>query len=196
MATLILSIIIAVFFVIFERGRTNSRQIALIAALSAVAALGRIPFAGIPNVQPTTFIVIISGYVLGPHAGFMVGAVAAVVSNFFLGQGPWTPWQMMAWGLAGMSAGLINKAIPNINKSQLAVLCGLWGYLFGWLMNLWTWASYIYPHDFKSYLILGMASFWFDTLHAAGNVILAWILGKEFVIIISRFKQKMTVNYI
>ena len=72
-----------------------------------MAALGRVAFAALPNVKPTTDIVLISGYVLGGAPGFMVGAIAALASNLFFGQGPWTPWQMVAWGGVGLfGAGL------------------------------------------------------------------------------------------
>ena len=73
-------------------------MLALVATLAALAALGRIAFAPIPNVKPTTDIVLLAGYVLGGAPGFAVGAVAALASNLFFGQGPWTPWQMAAWG--------------------------------------------------------------------------------------------------
>ena len=82
-------------------------MIALVATLAAMAALGRVAFAALPNVKPTTDIVLIAGYVLGGAPGFMVGAVAALASNLFFGQGPWTPWQMVAWGGVGLfGAGL------------------------------------------------------------------------------------------
>ena len=194
--TAVVFISIILIFIVLERSRINPKQIAIISALSAVSALGRIPFAGIPNVQPTTFIVIISGYVLGIRAGFMVGATTVIVSNFFMGHGPWTVWQMLAWGTAGVSAGLLKWVFGNINKLQLTVFCALWGYFFGWLMNLWTWVEYIYPHDLSSYLGVCATSFMFDTLHAIGNTILAWMLGKEFISIISRFKQKTEITYL
>ena len=76
-------------------------MIALVATLAAFAALGRIAFAAVPNVKPTTDIVLISGYALGGGPGFAVGALAGLTSNFFFGQGPWTPWQMAAWGATG-----------------------------------------------------------------------------------------------
>lgn len=196
MGTLLVSAIIIIILISFERKKISSKEIALIAALSAVAGLGRIPFAGIPNVQPTTFIVIISGYVLGPQAGFMVGAVAAAASNFFLGQGPWTPWQMLVWGLAGVSGGIAARFMPNINRAQMVILCGVWGYFYGWIINLWFWTAYTYPHSLGSYLAACASSFAFDTLHAVGNVVLSWMLGKEFINIISRFKNKMMINYL
>ena len=91
----------------YERSHPSRGSSRWSATLAALAALGRIAFAPLPNVKPTTDIVLISGYALGGAPGFAVGAVAALASNFFFGQGPWTPWQMAAWGLIGVvGAGL------------------------------------------------------------------------------------------
>ncbi|HHY92024.1 MAG TPA: ECF transporter S component, partial [Firmicutes bacterium] len=100
LSLVILALALAVFAVLYER-RHESREVPVVAALAALAAAGRIPFAAIPNVQPTTYLVLLSGFVFGSVPGFTVGATAALASNIFLGQGPWTPWQMLAWGLAG-----------------------------------------------------------------------------------------------
>ncbi|MCK9906381.1 ECF transporter S component, partial [Frankia sp. Cpl3] len=121
------------------------------ATLGALAALARVPFASIPNVQPTTFLVMLSGYVFGMRVGFLVGGIAALFSNVFLGQGPWTLWQMLAWGLSGASAGLLRRLLERQKNGQLlattgkkwlfSVVCMLWGFLFGWIMNLWMFIS-------------------------------------------------------
>src|ERR687889_2563618 len=95
---IILGAALAAGFAWYERTHPTARVIALVATLAALAALGRIAFAALPNVKPTTDIVLISGYVLGGAPGFAVGAIAALASNLFFGQGPWTPWQMAAWG--------------------------------------------------------------------------------------------------
>ena len=106
---LIMFIIIIIMFIQFESRKITSKEISLVAVLSAVSAVSRIPFAAIPSVQPCTFIIMCTGYVFGPTAGFMVGATTALVSNIFLGQGPWTFFQMFAWGVIGASASLLNK---------------------------------------------------------------------------------------
>ena len=72
------------------------------AALAALAVAGRIALSPIPNVVPTTDITLIAGFALGGAPGFAVGALSGLVSNFWLGQGPWTPWQMAGWGMAGL----------------------------------------------------------------------------------------------
>src|ERR1700744_5222533 len=91
----------------YERPRPDARIVALVGTLAAFAALGRIAFAALPNVKPTSDIVLISGYALGGGPGFAIGAIGGLASNFFFGQGPWTPWQMAAWGATGVfGAGL------------------------------------------------------------------------------------------
>src|SRR4051794_41830776 len=97
----LLAVALGLGFTWYERTQPSARVLALIATLAALAALGRVAFAPIPSVKPTTDIVLLAGYVLGGAPGFAVGAVAALTSNVFFGQGPWTPWQMVAWGGAG-----------------------------------------------------------------------------------------------
>jgi energy-coupling factor transport system substrate-specific component len=104
-------------FAWYERRRPDARIVALVGTLAAFAALGRIAFAAVPNVKPTTDIVLISGYALGAGPGFAVGALAGLTSNFFFGQGPWTPWQMAAWGACGViGAGLAWATSPRMRR--------------------------------------------------------------------------------
>ncbi len=182
---------LALFYLGFERGGVSPREVALIAVLAAAAAVSRIPFAALPNVQPTTFMVIVSGFVFGPRAGFMVGSTAALVSNFFLGHGPWTPWQMFAWGMAGASAGSLKIICPGIGSGGMVVFCSIWGYLFGWIMNLWFWTAFVQPLNWQSFLAACAASFWLDTFHAAGNAAFCLFFGAGFAKILNRFRRKM-----
>src|SRR3954451_20111777 len=99
-----------VFFLFrFETRTVEPRELVLLAVLASIAAVGRIPFASLPSVQPTTFVIMMSGYVFGAESGFVIGAVAALASNMIMGQGPWTLWQMVAWGLVGLTAGLLRN---------------------------------------------------------------------------------------
>lgn len=102
---------LGVFFAAYESSAPRLRDIMPTVVLAALAAAGRILFAPIPDFKPVSAIAIIAGVVFGRKSGFMVGALAALASNFFFGQGPWTPWQMYAWGLVGYGAGLL-AAIP------------------------------------------------------------------------------------
>lgn len=98
---------IGVFFASYEASRPRLRDIMPTVVLAALAAAGRILFAPIPDFKPVSAIAIIAGVAFGRKSGFMVGALAALASNFFFGQGLWTPWQMYAWGLVGYGAGLL-----------------------------------------------------------------------------------------
>src|ERR671925_2432731 len=97
-------------FAWYERERPPARVLALVAAMAALAVVGRLAFAAIPNVKPTTDIVLLGGYALGAAPGFAVGAVTALVSNVFLSQGPWTPWQMAGWGAVGVAGAVLARA--------------------------------------------------------------------------------------
>lgn len=95
------------FVLMFERRKPQARELIVIAVLSALAVAGRAAFFMLPQFKPVAAIVIIAGISLGAEAGFLVGATAGFVSNFFFGQGPWTPWQMFSFGLIGFVAGLL-----------------------------------------------------------------------------------------
>ena len=122
-----------------ETGEHRSRELALIAALAAAAAGGRVLFAAIPNVQPVTMVVAVTGVTLGARAGLATGAAAALASNAFLGQGPWTPWQMTGWGMVGVTAAMAAPLLRN--RLGLALFGLAWGFLFDWLMDVWAWSS-------------------------------------------------------
>jgi energy-coupling factor transport system substrate-specific component len=192
-ATVMAALIILAFFFEFESAAISSKEIALVAMLGTISAAARIPFAAIPSVQPSTFIIICAGYVFGPLPGFMVGAVTALVSNLFLGQGPWTPYQMLAWGLAGASAALLRRFKPAL--IWLIPFGIIWGYLFGWIMNTWFWVSFAYPLSFKTFLFYQSTSLWFDTFHAVGNAIFLGVFGLKTIDILERFKKRFSWSY-
>jgi len=179
-------------FIVYEKKRISVKEISIIAALAGLAGASRVPFAVLPNVQPTTFLVIVSGYVFGPVFGFIVGAVATLVSNSFLGHGPWTPWQMLAWGLAGFSAGIAGKVFPRPSRLGLSVFAFMWGFMFDYIMNIWNWLFFVYPLNLKSFIATFAASFYLDLAHAAGNFIFCYVFGVDFINIIRRFKEKIS----
>ena len=193
LATLVVVLGIAAFLFQFEATAISSKEIALVAMLGAVSAVLRVPFAALPGVQPCTYLIACSGYVFGPVAGFMVGALTALASNFFLGQGPWTLYQMLAWGLVGVSAAYLRRFKLNI---LWLVICGVvWGYSFGWLVNTWFWAAFIYPHTLKTFMLTQLSSVWLDTFHAAGNALFLGLLGARTIAILERFKKRFTWAY-
>ena len=108
-ALLVIAMTMAVFFLSFERRAPQARELALLAVVCALAVASRVvvPF---PSFKPTMAFILLAGMAFGAERGFLCGAVTALVSNFFFGQGPWTPWQMMGYGLGGLAAGLLCRA--------------------------------------------------------------------------------------
>lgn len=184
---------ILLFLVRFESRKVEPRELVLLAVLAAIAAVGRIPFASIPSVQPTTFVIMMSGYVFGAESGFVIGAVAALASNMIMGQGPWTPWQMTAWGLVGLTAGLLRKTwLMNLKWGRI-LFGAVWGFLFGLIMNIWGFLAVIQSGSgvsLKAFLLYFAGSAMFDTFHSVSNVILLLVFGDVWIKILTRFKRK------
>ena len=106
-SVIVLVIAMVPFFLRFEHRKPSSREMVTLAVMTALAVAARAAFVMIPHVRPMVGIIMITGICLGAEAGFLSGSLAALVSNFIIGQGPWTPWQMFAFGLAGLIMGLL-----------------------------------------------------------------------------------------
>lgn len=123
--TLVIVEVLIPFFLAFESRKPQARELVIIAVLCALAVASRVVFAWAPFIKPTLAIIMIAGIAFGPETGFLVGAVSAFASNFAFGQGPWTPWQMMAYGIGGFLAGLAGKK-KWISRQALAM--GFFGF--------------------------------------------------------------------
>jgi len=186
--------IVLVGYVAMTR-KFTAREITAVASIGALSAAGRVIFAPIPSVQPSTVIVILTGWVLGPAAGFAVGATTALVSNVFLGQGPWTVWQMLSWASIGVGAGLLGRlSVPRPERWVLvySVICG---FTFGWAMDVWFWLSFVYPHTLATLLASIAASLVFDTMHAIGNALFSIAFAKRGLVLLERFRRRTRVTY-
>jgi energy-coupling factor transport system substrate-specific component len=181
-------------FAWYERSRPSSRTVALVATLAALATLGRIAFAALPSVKPTTDIVLIAGYALGGAPGFMVGAVAALASNLFFGQGPWTPWQMLAWGLVGLAGAALALGGRRIPRIPMALICAAAGFGFGAVMNFYTW-TFTGDHSFAGFLLIEGQAFPFDLAAAAGNLLFYLAFGPALVRAVSRFRLRLDIQW-
>lgn len=177
------------FVIRFEWRKVEGRELVLLAILAAVAAVSRVPFAPLPNVQPTTFVIIVSALVFGAESGFVIGAVAALVSNLFLGQGPWTPWQMYAWGLVGLAAGWLRHTRFMQTIWGRCLFGFVAGFAFDWIMNLWAVLG-MGEFSWKTIIAFYGTSFYFDLAHALSNVFFLAIFSKSWVKILKRFKIK------
>ncbi len=123
---LVLGAALAAGFAWYERTHPTSRMLALVATLAALAAIGRVAFAAAAERQADDrHRAARRASRSAARPGFVVGAVAALASNLVFGQGPWTPWQMVAWGLCGLiGAGLGRATGRHLGRIPLALACG------------------------------------------------------------------------
>lgn len=180
----------------YERSRPSSRVVALVASLTALAVASRLVLAPIPNLVGTTDVAFLTGYALGGPPGFMVGALAAPISNIWLGQGPWTVWQMAGWGLAGLAgAGLAVLAGRRLGRLGLALGCALMGLFYGALLDLSVMVTYGGEQSLDRYLALSARGIPFNVVHAAGNFAIAYAAGPAMVRMIARFRERLEFTW-
>jgi energy-coupling factor transport system substrate-specific component len=171
-----------------ESGPDSAKEIALIATLGGAAAAGRVLFAAVPGVQPVTLTAIVAGAALGARAGVGVGMLAAFASNFFLVQGPWTPYQMLAWGTCGAIGALLAKALQR--RTVLVVVVFVLGLAFSGFMDVWEWFVF-WPHDWRTFTLVLGRGVPFDVAHAVGNVALALVAGPELRRLLERYGRRL-----
>lgn len=163
-------ILCGIFFFLFEHRKTTSSELAVIAVLTALSVVGRAVFAALPGFKPCSAIIIIAGIYFGKENGFMVGALTPLISNFYYGQGMWTPFQMAAWGIIGFGAGLFSRQLSK--KKILLVIYGAFsGALFSVVMDLWSvlWADNKF--SLSRYLVLMISSSKFTLVYMISNVV-------------------------
>ncbi|MHB8469437.1 MAG: DUF6580 family putative transport protein [Gaiellaceae bacterium] len=176
-----------------DGGPDSAKEVAIIATLAAAAAAGRVLLAPVPDVQPVTDLAIVTGVALGARAGIGVGATAAFVSNFFLGQGLWTPWQMLAWAGCGAVGALLAPLLRG--RIAFAVACFVLGYVYGFVLDVWNWYGF-YPHTWPSFLARQAAGLPFDTAHAVGNLLLALAAGPELRRLLERYRRRLRTEVV
>jgi prenyltransferase beta subunit len=193
---ILLGIALAAGFAWYEREKPPARVVAVVAALAALAVVGRLAFAAIPNVKPTTDIVLFAGFALGAVPGFAVGAVTAIVSNIFLSQGPWTVWQMAGWGAVGVSGALLARSLRGREPSRLvlATVCGLAGLAFGAWMDVYQW-TLAARQDLDTYVAVAGTSLPYNIAHAVGNVVFCLLIGPAFLRALARYRRRLEVRW-
>ncbi|GEM04477.1 membrane protein [Halolactibacillus miurensis] len=152
----------------------STYRLTLIAVLAAMATVGRFFLQHIPNVQPVTAIIILSAFFLGPFSGFLLAFLTTYLTNLALGMGIWTLWQILAWSLIGVIAGLLGKIIKRRVLVYLTVLAFFSGFLFGFFFAV---INYIVSGKFLGYYLLGLP---FDFYHALSNVLFIILLYRPF----------------
>jgi energy-coupling factor transport system substrate-specific component len=185
---LVTASVLAAAVIWLESGPDSAKEITLVATLAGAAAAGRVLFAAVPGVQPVTLVTLVAVAALGVRAGLGVGMVAAFVSNFFLAQGPWTPYQMLAWGACGVVGALVAPLLRR--RLALAVAACLLGLAFSAFMDVWEWFAF-WPHDVRSFTFVLGRGFPFDVAHAVGNVVLALAVGPELRRLLERYGRRL-----
>ncbi|MGG3839860.1 ECF transporter S component [Paenibacillus thiaminolyticus] len=180
------------FAMVFEQRKPQAREIIVIAVLAAIAVAGRAAFFMLPQFKPVVAIVIISGVSLGAEAGFLVGALAGFVSNFFFGQGPWTPWQMFCFGIIGFLAGILfQKGLLPKKKLPFCLFGGLSTFfIYGGIINIGSLMMFTPSFSWKALLATYASGFWFDLVHAIATVFFLFILARPMLEKLDRIKRK------
>lgn len=180
---------LVVFSCGFERKKTGARRMIIVAVMTALSVIGRFIFTAIPAFKPITAIVVITAIYLGGEAGFLTGALSALISNFYFGQGPWTPFQMLSWGLIGLIAGFL--AAP-LKKSRIALsVYGIFaGVIYSFIMDIWTVVWYNGVFDFKLYLAALGTALPYTILYAVSNVVFLNLISRPFGEKLYRIKIK------
>ena len=180
------------FALLFEGRRPQARELVVVAVLCAVGVAGRTAFAMLPGFKPVMAIVILSGVALGCETGFLIGAATMFVSNFFFGQGPWTPWQMFTMGLIGFLAGaFFAKRGAHLKKWILCVFGALAAALiYGGIMNPASVMMYQPDPSWEMIAAAYLTGVPVDIAHAAATVLFLWLFAKPFLEKIERVRTK------
>ncbi len=180
------------FVLIFEGRKPKPRELVIISVLCAIASAGRVAFVMLPQFKPVIALVIISGVCFGGETGFLVGSITAFVSNIYFGQGPWTPWQMFAFGITGFFAGILfQKGILRKKKLPLSIF-GFFATLLlcGVILNIGTVLmsqSKINTAILLSGIAAGLPM---DLTHSLSSAFFLWLAAEPFIAKLERIKIK------
>ena len=172
----------------FEKKKTGGRRMVIVAVMTALCIVGRF----IPLFKPVTALTILTAMYLGGEAGFLTGALAAALSNFYFGQGPWTPFQMLAWGFVGLIAGALAKPLKT-HRWLLLTYGVLSGVLYSLMMDVWNVLWYAGGLDWSLYAASVVSALPHTLLYAASNFVFLYFLAKPFGEKLARVKVKYGV---
>jgi energy-coupling factor transport system substrate-specific component len=187
--------VLLVGWLAYERSRPSARMVAVVATLAAVAALGRDAFVALPDVKPITAIALVVGYALGPLPGFTVGAIGMLASNMMLGQGPYTPWQMAAWGLVGLAGALLGRVSGRrMGRVGLALSCAVMALVAKEIMNLYTWTLGA-VHTPVAFLLIAGQGLPFDITDTVASFLFGFAFGPELARLLGRMRARMDIRW-
>ena len=183
------------FFALFEKRKPKVTELVVLAALCAVGVGGRVALVHVPQFKPVAALVIVSGVCFGGEYGFLVGSLVAFLSNFFFGQGPWTPWQMFAFGLIGLLAGVFFYPPKKVRGSLYRLRLCVFGFLtvlvlYGGLLDMATvLMAEPYP-TLAAFLAAFAAGFPLNLIHAFSTVLFLFFFGEPLMEKLERVKTK------
>ncbi len=172
----------------FEKKKTGSRRLVLVSAMTALCIVGRF----IPFFKPITALTIITAVYLGAESGFLVGSLSALLSNFYFGQGPWTAFQMLAWGMIGLIAGYLASPLKK-SRALLLIYGALSGILFSFIMDVWSVLWYAGELNLTLYTAGLLTALPHTALYTVSNLIFLWFLARPFGEKLERVKIKYGV---
>ncbi len=159
----------------FEKKKTGSRRLVIVSVMTALCIAGRF----IPLFKPVTALTIITAMYLGGEAGFLVGALAALLSNFYFGQGPWTAFQMLAWGMLGLISGYLHRPLKK-SRAFLVVFGVLAGIAYSLVMDVWTVLWYEGGFNMQLYLASVVAALPHTAVYSVSNFVFLWFCARPF----------------
>lgn len=177
------------FYITFEKSKATSKEIMLVAFMTAFSVCGRIMFSFIPFFKPITAFTIISGMYLSAPAGFICGSFSALISNIYFGQGPWTLFQMISWGLIGFISGVIGEKLLE-KRIILVIYAFISGVLFSLIMDLWTVLNIDKEFNFSRYIIQLISSFPIMIIYSLSNIVFLILLQKPIGKKLKRAKKR------
>jgi energy-coupling factor transport system substrate-specific component len=192
---LLVGLVLGVGWLVYERRRPSARMVAVVATLAAVAALGRDAFVALPDVKPITAMALVVGYALGPLPGFTVGALGMLAANMLLGQGPYTPWQMAAWGMVGLAGAALGwLSRRRMGRVGLALACALAALAAKEVMNVYTWTLGA-SHTPAAFLAVAASALPFDVTDMVASLFFGLAFGPELARLLARVRARMDVSW-
>lgn len=192
-SVVIILISIVAFFFGYEKRKPHVREIVTLAVMSASAVVARAAFIMLPHFKPMTAIIMITGMGFGPFAGFLTGVISAFVSNFIFGQGPWTPWQMIAYGIAGVLAGLLR--IPGIMHEKKRIRTAVIGFvivvaIIGPILDTYTFLTVSTMITQESVSAIYLSGLPLNIVHGVATFITLLLVCKPIIEKLTRIKIK------
>ena len=181
------------FYFKYEHRKPKTREVVVLATMIALTVISRTLFMLTPSFKPVSAMVIICGIVFGPASGFMCGSLSAVLSDFVFGIGPWTPFQMIAWGLIGYVAGIFNQQLFK-NKYFLYGYSAVCGVVFSLIMDLWSVLAFETSFNIMRYLAIIVTSLPMTLIYIISNIVFMFLLSKTMFQILRRVKIKYGIT--